>query len=296
MTDRATGTLCRIFAWHADQGVLQRNTTTRTPLLLLALALLAVASAPLLDLAASRLRGGRAGLDGFVLVAVSGLVLLHVLPHAIRLGGPVVIGFAALGLFLPLAIESWTREAAQSAHAWALRLALLGLVAHATLDGAALYNGHEPELALAVILHRIPAALAVWVLVRPGRGAMVAWSLLGAMILATVVGWGLGPALHNLDDRLLGMFSGLVSGSLLHVVVHRPHHHPLPEEARTGGVGALLGVVAVGLPRRLGGGGVPRRPGGTSATDPAPSHGKTTRADPDSTRCCLGAGSTVHWR
>jgi uncharacterized protein len=215
---------------------------------LLALALIAVAAAPFLDLGATQLRGGRAALDGFVLVAVSGLVLLHVLPHAVHMGGPLVVAIAGIGMFLPLVIENLTRDAATSAHAWALRVALLGLVAHAALDGAALFHGHEPELAWAVILHRIPAALTVWVLLRPNRGTLIASGVLVAMAIATVAGWSLGPSLASLDERLLGMFSGLVAGSLLHVVIHRPHHHPVPQEAKIGGVGALLGLGAVGLP------------------------------------------------
>ena len=216
--------------------------------MLLALALIAVAAAPLLDLGATQVRGGRAALDGFVLVAVSGLVLLHVLPHAVQTGGPMVVAIAGVGMFLPLMIENLTRDAASSAHAWALRVALVGLVVHAALDGAALYHGHEPELAWAVILHRIPAALTVWVLLRPSRGVWIASGLLLAMAGATIVGWSLGPSLQALDERLLGMFSGLVAGSLLHVVVHRPHHHPEPGESTIGGIGALLGLGAVGLP------------------------------------------------
>ena len=216
--------------------------------MLLALALIALAVAPLLDLGAARFSGGRAGLDGFVLVGVSGLVLAHVLPHAVEQGGPMVVAVAILGMFLPLLIENWTHDAADSAHAWALRVALLGLVVHAGLDGAALYDPERDELAWAVVLHRVPAALTLWVLLRPTQGVAVAAAMLGAMAIATVAGWSLGPTISELDPRALGAFSGLVAGSLLHVVVHRPHHHPEPGEARVAGVGALLGVLAVALP------------------------------------------------
>ncbi len=216
--------------------------------MLLALALTALAAAPILDYAASRISGGSAALDGFVLVGVSGLVLAHVLPHAVEQGGPAVVVVAALGMFLPLLIESQTRDAAESAHAWALRIALVGLVAHAALDGAALYDPERVELAWAVVLHRIPAALTLWVLLRPSRGLRVAVGMLGAMAAATVAGWTLGPAISGLDERAIGAFSALVAGSLMHVVVHRPHRKVEPGSGRIAGMGALVAVLAVGLP------------------------------------------------
>ncbi|MCO4760969.1 MAG: permease [Myxococcales bacterium] len=90
------------------------------------------------------------GIDGFVLVAMGGLVLLHLLPHSFEQGGQLAMWAALLGLGLPLAVhrvlhggdhghdhsDGGVREEPEP---WLLLLvAGLALLVHAIIDGSAL--------------------------------------------------------------------------------------------------------------------------------------------------------------
>ena len=72
---------------------------------LVALSIAVLLAAPLLAAALLRRPALAAGLDGFVLVAVGGIVALHVVPQSAHLAGPMAIAFAAARLFLPIAIH-----------------------------------------------------------------------------------------------------------------------------------------------------------------------------------------------
>jgi hypothetical protein len=154
--------------------------------------------------------------------------------------------------------------------------ALAGLSLHALLDGAALSSpgpeGGVSLLALGVILHRLPDALAVWLIVRSLQGPRWAAGLLGLMGVATVAGYLLGErALDALPPAAVAVFEALVAGSLLHILLHHPagspvdadahhehhHHHPDVAEGRRqlGGTAGSLAAVAllVALERTQGG-------------------------------------------
>jgi len=197
-----------------------------------------------------------AGLDGFVIAAIVGLVTLHILPHAVAGGGLAVMAAAVAGLLLPSVVERRLHgRGARNASRGVIALVVIGLAIHALLDGAALalpgdhdHHHHESEVLLAfgVILHRIPVGLAIWGAARPvwgGRGAMV---LVAVVAGATALGFGAGEAvLGALTGPFLGAFEALVAGSLLHVVAG----HRLPALASssphriTAAIGAILGVV-----------------------------------------------------
>lgn len=84
-----------------------------------------------------------AGIDGFILTILGGLVALHLLPHSILEGGQAAVFAALAGLFLPVLMEkSLVQSATRGKAAFFLGpLAVLGLLAHAFLDGAALSSG-----------------------------------------------------------------------------------------------------------------------------------------------------------
>lgn len=252
---------------------------------LLIASLLALAVGPAL---ASRLRpdgGGMAALDGFVLVAVSGLVFLHLLPDAVLTGGWWAVGAASVGLFLPGLAErallhapgdaSVGTSASPPEHAHGaqgrvlLVLALAGLALHAALDGAALlahdlqdaaaladHAGHAaaragaevPTLALGVILHRLPLGLAVWWAVGQGPHRRRAVALLSLVGVATVLGFVAGQqGLAHLPLRGLAVFQALVAGALIHVVFQHP---PIaaargPVPTLAAAAGGLVGAAAL---------------------------------------------------
>ena len=184
-------------------------------------------------------------LDGFVYVAIGGLVVLYVLPDAYVRAGWWVVPAAAVGLAGPSFVERRIQRSAHHAHAAALVLACVALGLHSLLDGIALVSSsdgagahahshsHGSGLALAIVLHRLPVGIMLWWLVQPAYGRVVAAFSLVAVALTTVVGFAVGPALLGaLASQPMGLFIALVGGSLLHVVLHQSHPiEPLPSSA-----------------------------------------------------------------
>jgi hypothetical protein len=222
--------------------------------------LLALLVGPALIALFGRARTVAAAFDGFVLVSVGGLVLLHLLPEGLALGGWPAVAAAVIGLAVPFVVEGRLHRA----HGALLWVALIGLAAHAITDGAALFagEGHGPHgdhgghadhggvehadeglghLALGVILHRLPFGLFLWIAMRPAFGTARTLAVMALEGGATFVGYGLGPAaLDGLTAEALAVFQTFVAGTLLHVVLHHgmpgvvdaevdhdehPHHH-----------------------------------------------------------------------
>lgn len=176
--------------------------------------------------------------DGFVIVTIGGIAVLHILPHAVLSSGSWALVGAAAGLFGPMLLERKGHAHHDDDHGGARRgptmiLALLGIALHAFLDGSA-FAGHDDAhgivhahgaselLALAVVLHRVPEGLAIWWLVRAQHGgAKAALVALSIVAVATVLGARFGDVLaHGTGASLFSFVQSVVTGSLLHVVVH----------------------------------------------------------------------------
>ena len=196
-----------------------------------------------------------AALDGFIFITIGALVLLEALPEAVAAGGLWAWGFLLIGLFGPNALERLVHRAARQTHLLTLLIGGLGLVLHATADGAALGAGStdNPLLPLAVILHRLPVGLAVWWLLRPSFGARTANAVLALMVLGTLLGYGVGPQVAGaVDTTALAWFQAFVAGSILHVVFNKPHlgdeftverNQDIPRHYE--GMGNLLGIAVM---------------------------------------------------
>lgn len=205
-------------------------------------------------LSLARLERSRVALqlmDGFVLVSVAGLVLADVLPHALRQGGWVVVPLVLIGLIGPSMLEGRLGHAARRVHLATLIVGVSGLVLHAGIDGVALSSvgseGVSSNIAVAVLLHRLPEGLTIWWLLRPSHGRWVAMGTLGLVAVSTAVGMTIGQTTEFFHQTSgLAYIGALVGGSLLHVVVHRSH--PMVHAAPQGrwhlasGWGALAGA------------------------------------------------------
>jgi len=224
-------------------------------LTLLLISLLAFALGPVLYALADRAKSSLAALDGFVMIAVAGLALVHIIPHAVATGGPWAILVAGAGFIGPGLVEHRLQRAARQTHTAALVVALAGLTLHEFFDGVGLAGAFYGEdgvslLAVAVVLHRLPISITIWWLLVPTRGPRVAGGVLAALGGATVLGYFSVNAVADLmDARWLGLLEALIAGSLLHVVVHRPSPLSTPSHGHrqrlAAGVGALLGLCAV---------------------------------------------------
>ncbi|MCC7264621.1 MAG: permease [Candidatus Latescibacteria bacterium] len=201
---------------------------------LLAASLLTLAAGPLLYQTARAARLASpllAALDGFVFVAITGLVLLHVLPESVALGGWAAVLACLVGLMAPTLLEHRLHGRARQVHAVALLLGLAALGLHAFMDGLVLGGGHQNGdghvhrmLPMAVILHRLPEGLMIWFLVRPLYGLPKALATLAMVAVSTLTGFWLSAAVAAaIEHQGRGLFQALVGGSLLHVVMHRSY-------------------------------------------------------------------------
>lgn len=217
-----------------------------------ALALGALLAAPLL-----RRPALFAATDAFVLVALAGLIVFHVLPQSVHETGATAAVLLGLGALAPYLIERLRTAAPQAQPGWgAFSVALVGVAAHAVLDGLAFVDdlgdhghAHEdsvPALGLAVLLHRVPVGLSlVWVVLpRAGRART---ALMAAVLIAfTVVGYVGGDAIaHAGAAAPLALVQVFVAGSVLHVLF--AHRAPVADDtaARVGSVVGAGVAVAV---------------------------------------------------
>ena len=217
-------------------------------------ALLGLGLGPLVFALLHRTRSPQLALDGFVLVAVVGLVLLHVVPHALHEIGAAAVFVLLGGIVLPIALERARALSSATSHAIVLGLALGALVLHTSLDGVGLASaGEDVSLGLAIVLHQLPVGLALWWLVRPQFGRRWATAVLVALGLATIGGYVVGEAMFApFGHAWVQYVQVFVAGSLLHVLMHQSvgfHDHGSDDEIWhiPGAIGALLGAVVVAL-------------------------------------------------
>jgi zinc transporter ZupT len=201
-------------------------------------------------------------LDGFIFIAVAGIVCVDIIPIALINGGLVSIVFLLLGLVFPVFIEKAFVHSAHKAHVFVVMLAAVGLTIHAVIDGVALLPqlGNETDsqvflfgsqLAIGVILHRLPVGMAIWWSVRPTFGTPVALLTFALIIAATATAYWFGaPIIEIAETRSLAYFQAFVAGSLVHVVAFGISHdhsaEPLPEGKEWGyRVGILIGMFLI---------------------------------------------------
>lgn len=204
---------------------------------------------PVLFAVLHRTKKPQLAVDGFVLVAVVGLVMLHVLPEAVEVAGTGALVAAAVGLILPLLAERARAMSHDASHGVVLAVAFAGLMLHTSLDGVGLAG--SDGLGLAVVVHRIPVGLGVWWLVRPQFGRRWALAVLVALCGATALGYGLQSTVVAPGGVVwVQIIQALVAGSLLHVVLHQSigfHDHAHDTSASWRIPGAIGGVAAAAL-------------------------------------------------
>ncbi len=207
-------------------------------ILLLLLSLLPLVLGPFLAVRARRSDSISVVTDAFVTISVLGITLIHILPDSFRLIGAGIFVVAPLGFALPWAIHQWWHHQHLTDRKVVFALALLGLTLHGAMDGIALFapvsetsHGHANTawlLALAVILHRLPMALAIWWLSRPKVGRLFAILLLVTLGLATLLGFASAAPLWSAHSiKALAILQAFIAGMLFHIVLD--HHGPASE-------------------------------------------------------------------
>jgi len=233
------------------------------PIILLVFSILALAVGPAIYSLVRRKNIMLSLLDGFIFVAISGLVLLCILPECFDSGGWATFIFLGLGFFGPSLLEHLFHRSARETHIVTLILGLIGLGLHAAIDGSTLTLNHaasesasHPYLPLAVILHRLPVGLTIWWLLRPVMGTRATAAVLATIAVATGIGFSMGSLLlERLSTLGIAWFQAFVAGSLMHVVFHQPHLkgedcgccQVTPSDNHWEGAGALIGIALMVL-------------------------------------------------
>jgi len=166
--------------------------------------------------------------SGFILIVITATLFFEVLPDAYQVIGFLSICLALLGFLGPSLIESLFAKTATKTHQLTIFLGIIGLVIHASIDGAALHGvdlSHQHDnLSLAIILHRLPVGLTIWWLLKPLIGERYALLTILAMAVATSGGYLLSMQINELHSSFAMLaIQSFISGSLLHVVIHKPH-------------------------------------------------------------------------
>lgn len=190
----------------------------------------------------------------FGIVAVAGIVLLHLLPDALQGGGVLAlllaVGAAALPMLWPRI--PWRKKSPDMSGRITLELAYVALLVHKVADGIALGFGlgHDMDarwgLVAGFAAHTIPMT-AVIAITFAHRGQTHAWARVGGVALAIIFGVALADQLQT--GPLLELrpyFDALTAGLLLHLTFHdvpRPALRPMGY--RLGELFAVLAGLAV---------------------------------------------------
>jgi len=227
------------------------------------LSTLALLAGPFLYALGQRNHHAHQVFDGFIFISIAGIICVHIIPSALDGGGIWALGFLAMGLLFPVALEKLFNGALLEAHIFILLMAALGLVVHAIVDGVALLplNAHPPlnssglsdnPLAIGVILHRLPIGMAIWWSLRPHFSTWVAIATYAMIICATAAGYFFSDSVVAMGQTAsISYFQAFMAGSLVHIVAfgvthtHDGHVEPGPDAAsQYGSWGYRLGILA----------------------------------------------------
>ncbi|MFC3052267.1 ZIP family metal transporter [Kordiimonas pumila] len=198
----------------------------------------------------------KSGLDGFVLVAVIGLITLNLLPEALQYGGIPSFLIAVTGFILPYLAEIIFHKSEEMTHRVIILISVLAVVVHAASDGAILAFAHSANsgsfIATGVLLHRMGEAITIWWLLRPIFSVRSGLAILAALAAMTIIGYYIvlfAQDWYNLP--LVGYWQAFAAGSLFHIVMHpiagHEHSHTGKPVTQAHRLGTALGVVFVFL-------------------------------------------------
>ena len=164
-------------------------------------------------------------LDSFVVLGVLALVFGEVAPASMQWSSYGAWIALPVGLATPVLADRVLGH--RRSHAVALIMGATGLILHALADGMALASvqlvgARGWGIALAVILHRIPVGLGVWMLFPCWRQRYRGVTTLVLLLIATATATGqlLANDIFAQSPQSWGIFQAFAAGMLLHVVVH----------------------------------------------------------------------------
>lgn len=166
--------------------------------------------------------------NGIILIVVGGTIVFETLPESYQHIGLFAFLLGLVGFAGPTLVERTFHKAADTTHKLTILLGILGLIIHAFIDGMAIQsaenNSNSNGLTLAIILHRLPVGLTIWWLLKPLLGERYALVTLLVMGVSTFIGYAFSTqVIISQEHNFFPALQALIAGSLLHVVIHKPH-------------------------------------------------------------------------
>ena len=199
-----------------------------------------------------------AGLDGFMLVSVGGVLAMGLLPHSFQTAGWTAGLAVAVGAGLPMLLERGHHHDDHTHDSVAfLLITAFGLAVHAFLDGGALATRHVADsmhsraLEVGVLLHRLPMGVMLGMLGGKQKRTQV-WLATAIIALGTIGGYWFGvETLPSISIQAMALFQALVAGTLFHVLyLHNPIRIP-GGQRRANSIGLLVGILCLALMNAL---------------------------------------------
>lgn len=178
-----------------------------------------------------RFRGLLPQLLSFSGAYLLGIAALELIPDVFQTAPASVGTWLLLGFFIQLLLEGFSQGVEHghvhahrnSGYRYALRV-MFGLGLHALLEGLPLGEGgeaaghhHGQHLLFGIVLHKLPAAFALALLLRgSGYGSRVIWSCLMVFGVLSPLGAVIGNVL-SIDALWRSRILALVVGSFLHI-------------------------------------------------------------------------------
>ena len=199
-------------------------------MLYLLASILTLAVGPIFYHGFSHYKGLLACVSTFVVTAILGLVLFDILPDLLSTIGYITLPIILLGAAGPSFVEYFFHNYSRSTHKITVILGVIGLVIHTLTDGSAIYLVEQQQandlLAIGIILHNFPAGLAIWWMFRSVFSYISTVLLLISIMLITILGFIFGHYFNAiLSDSIILYLQAFVTGSIIHVLLHRPHEH-----------------------------------------------------------------------
>lgn len=156
--------------------------------------------------------------DSFALVAVVGTILVGLVPELMSQGDWLGIGLFAAGIAIPYVAERRLKDFGGLGLAMGACLFLV----HSALDGAVLSTTDDHGIVTAILIHRLPAGLLLYLVSSEAYSSRIAFGLLTLFGFATLGGAHFGPTFVEaipFDNPELAV-EAFLGGALLHVLFH----------------------------------------------------------------------------
>lgn len=156
--------------------------------------------------------------DAFVLSSVLGIILITLIPELLSHEHFMGIVAFLLGLVIPVAIERLMAKASMVA----VTVVIPVFILHSVLDGAALVAVSNDGLAAAILLHRLPVGLLIYLVASHRWNPRFGFGLLTVFAIATLGGGMFGDGIIKavLGDSCPFLVEAFLGGALMHVVFH----------------------------------------------------------------------------